>query len=560
MKPIEEYRRNYETPNASLLERKHYIDDLVLKLRDLAKIEELAGSSNQKSKNDYISIMIHHGFYHEIAGLETSDLDLFEQISHFMKLLLEFALKLREAGEKCQDTEYDVIAIGEILGYHLFTFTQPYQHQYQIIGYKLTYLHRFITETLKFCQDFPLQIFQIWLPIDQLNTSLLASNFTNYVNQLASYDDKLPIFNILKSMLLYNHQYQEECCSNWVKLNHLTKKSPELEEYLMNRTDLIEHFLKLYYANLFQSNNNSDPENQKILTRLLLPTMEFCSTDIRHVYYNEIFIKRFEYAMSNYRIDVDKLVNSILTAFQEIDTPEILQQFITNEAMLKYMICKFEKRQLHLNQLLNHLTFIMEKRDPALIELLGIQDHSTNQTLQAMSNVATQTMNIVENNTNIVSSRYKQIIMQHSSAIKANRFDAKLPFSNSFLKLLLQFFHHSPELNESLVHFMSQFVMKFNVLDNPPFMIIITYLYASFDTYQEQWRKFENYRFDSIELKKLQNIPVIIPGDELLKRYDVPSMKYLNYQTLPRNLQLFKSIIIDLYVCCKLRIIIKDQV
>ncbi|CAK9436443.1 uncharacterized protein LODBEIA_P10010 [Lodderomyces beijingensis] len=528
--------------------------------------------------------MIDHGFYHDLAQLETDDLELFQQISCFMKLLVEYTLQLNDI-DNDHDHDHDnggaaantgrvqqMVAISEILGYHLFTL----QKSQQLVGYKMPYIQRLVNDCLKICQLHPSIVFQTWLePIDQLNTPYLCSPYSAFVKSVA-YHDKLPLYNLIKSLLISPDGTVVSSAANWIALLQMSQSSSYLEQFLMNKVDLVEFFIDSYYESLFKLNflKSLKPQHQvNILKQFILPVMENCSGSIREIYFDEIFMQKFEYVMINYKANADKLINSILDAFESTTCPTILNIFITNETMVKYMICKFDQ-PLHLNNLLIHLTRTMQRHSSTMLELFGTEEGDGNNSNNknnndadddddaridvscSMTKLSIQVMQLHHEQTQELVDTFEQLINTTGHAnIKSSQLDANLPLSNSYLRCLLQFFHHAPELNASLVKFSTQLAINFNVLANALFIKIIDHLNICSEIYSIQLQKYDNLRFDSIELTKLVNLEVITPGSELLTKYDISPVNKLDYLTLAENLSLFKSLMTDLYICCKMRII-----
>ena len=616
-----------------MIER-HCIDELVSKLSDLNRIDELSLDSesskgrNREGKYQYVYSMIHHGFYYHLAKVETNELALFNQISHFMKLLVEYAVDLKDFKSEV-DIDTETRLISEIIGYHLFTFEQVGL----IAGYTVPYLNRLLTNILVFCRQYPFQVFQTWLPftnsgpspalldmssatgfpasfpISTSSNSPPCTSFASFVST-KTHTKKLPVCNILQQLWSQNSmQYELVAYKNWIALVDLSRVSTLLNNYLNDRGDIIVHLLNIYFTNLLQQLNSTKfntYNTQHLMTKLLLPTFESCSSILHNLYFDQLFIKRFENAINTYCTQTDIVVFAILEAFRTSNTPKTLRLFLSNEALKNYMIYQFEKRNLNLIKLLLYLLVFVKRHDTSIVDLIGIEDHFIDQSPQALFQLTTQTKAIAQHKTNAIAKRITEIITSASQSsssspsplaitttlrsskpstssfnsslsfspisasststftststctIHSFRFDAKLPFSHILLKCLLQFFHHPVELNRQVIQFTSQIVRLFNILENLPFLHIIDYLTSCYKVYHKQWQVYDNCRFDSLQMNKLKTMPDIQPpqGSEILYRYNIKPLRELDYSTLSANLDLFENFMIDVYAYCKLRAMI----
>ena len=196
------------TPVKSLkhvsIQEKQNTDKLCLKLEELSKrIEE-----QESGYNDVVLRMLETNVYMMLATIQTTDYNLFNQLTIYFKKLVTYTLQ--------EDCLYTVNQVGEIFGCHLHGFTKyPL-----LVAFQLPYINRLIANIIRICK-ISNYITDLILPDGD---SKLATLFQSLPN-----NTRLPMYQIIKNFLVVDSPLDQT--ENVVELISLTKVSNCLDNW-----------------------------------------------------------------------------------------------------------------------------------------------------------------------------------------------------------------------------------------------------------------------------------------------------------------------------------------
>lgn len=522
--------------HVSSIQEKQNTDKLCLKLEELSKRIEEQGSGY----SDVVPRMIEIDVYMMLARIQTTDYNLFNQLTIYFKRLVNYTLQ-----EDCVNYFHQ---IGETLGYYLHGFTKyPL-----LVAFQLPYLNRLVANTIKICNKYPV-ILQFWL-LPECNSS-----FGNLFQSLPN-NSRLPLYQIIKNFLIVDSPLDQK--ENVIELISLTKMSPCLDEWFSQNKDLV-YLLSNKCSTIIVQMENLDPRFHNVTEfakyfKMFCLIVENCTPTIAHLYYKIFETQILNVVLLN-KTGHNQFVFSVLQTIADITTTNktILRVF-DNEYFTNWIRFIFEERE-NLRNLFILLNALFSKHEDILVKLVTTKSKPEDEAY-SIEELRLKAMKICKGGTTAISSFMVTTLKYQFKDMEMYSISTSAPIIKGYLHVLPEYFQNTPAMNEALNTISSILMLKLNFLDSKYTQIVIEFLFESYFNLRLLLEDYMLYRFDSIELKNHQIY------QDCFKQYHKSSepqlnddntinntLKDINYLMLEQNLQLFETFTIQLYVYCKLK-------
>ena len=523
--------------HVSSIQEKQNTDKLCVKLEELSKrIEE-----QESGYNDVVLRMLETNVYMMLATIQTTDYNLFNQLTIYFKKLVTYTLQ--------EDCLYTVNQVGEIFGCHLHGFTKyPL-----LVAFQLPYINRLIANIIRICKKYPI-ILQIWILPD--GDSKLATLFQSLPN-----NTRLPMYQIIKNFLVVDSPLDQT--ENVVELISLTKVSNCLDNWFLQNKDLVNLLSNKCSNSIFQMKNldsrfHNVTEFAKYFKMFCL-IVENCTPQIAQTYYNFFETQVLNVVLHNEIRHQHQLAFSVLQTIAEITTIKTMERVFDNECFTSWIKIVFEEVE-NLPNLFISLSNLFSKHEEILVKLMATKIKPSDEPY-SIEDLRLKAMKVCKRDTTEISSFMATTLKHQFKDLRMYSINTITPITKVYLQVLLEYFQNTPAMNEALNTLSSILMLKLNFFDNKDTRIVIEFLFDSYFNLRLLLEDYMLYRFDSIEL---QNHRIY---QDCFKQYHKSSdqqqlnedntikntFKDINYLMLEQNLQLFETFTIQLYVYFKLK-------